>query len=196
MSTALSWSILGVWLISIVGATATIPNVVRDFRDEGIYRESENFMVEGDTIIIDLNREYRYDRFDRRRTTNDFNLISLDLEQSFTDEFKLDKRIISRGRDPRDAEHNAEMIEYALDIDESTINFDSHYTFKSGGKFRAQELDLTLYIPENVPFQIKRGMSDIMRYFHRGYDWWEIYRNTWMYTDDGLVCLSCENDER
>jgi phage shock protein PspC (stress-responsive transcriptional regulator) len=199
MSSALGWSILGFWLISILGATATLPNIVRDFRDEGIYRSSEEFTMNeasmGDTVIIDINRDYRYERFERRGS-NDFDLIELDLRGSAGDQFKLEKRIISRGRNQRDAEYNAEMIEYDMDVDSNKINFDTHYNFKQGGKFRAQELDLVLYIPENVPFQVKRGMSDIMRHFIRGYDWWEIYRNTWMFTDDGLTCLSCESDER
>jgi phage shock protein PspC (stress-responsive transcriptional regulator) len=199
MSSALGWSVLGVWLISILGATATLPNIIRDFRDEGIYRASEEFSmnesVMGDTIILDLKREYRNDRFDRSGS-NDFDLIELDLRGNAGDQFKIDRRVISRGRDQRDAEFNAEMIEYDIDIDANKINFDTHYSFKQGGKFRAQELDLVLYIPENVPFQVKRGMSDIMRHFVRGYDWWEIYRNTWMFTDDGLTCLSCESNER
>ncbi len=198
MSTALGWSMLGVWLISILGAAATLPNIVRDFRDEGIYRTSEEFSMNGtaigDTIILDINRDYRYDRFESRGS-NDFDLIELDLRGSAVDQFKLDRRVISRGRSQRDAEFNAEMIEYEIDIDANKINFDTHYTFKQGGKFRAQELDLVLYIPENVPFQVKRGMSDIMRHFIRGYDWWEIYRNTWMFTDEGLTCLSCEDED-
>ena len=195
MSSAVGWSILGIWLISIVGATATLPNIVKDFRDEGVYRSSETFSIQGDTIVLDVNRDYRYERFGSRGS-NDFDLIVLDIKGTSSDEFKLDKRIFSRGRSQRDAEYNAEMIEYNLDIENAEINFNSHYSFKQGGKFRAQELDLVLYIPENVPFQVKRGMSDIMRHFIRGYDWWEIYRNTWMFTDDGLTCLSCETDER
>lgn len=199
MSSALGWSILGVWLISILGAASTLPNIVRDFRDEGIYRTSEEFTmneaVDGDTIILDINRDYRNDRFERERSY-DFDLIELDLRGSTDKEFKLDKRVISRGRNQMDAELNAEMISYDIDIDANKINFDSHYSFKQDGKFRAQELDLVLYIPENVPFQVKRGMSDIMSHFIRGYDWWEIYRNTWMFTDEGLTCLSCERDER
>jgi len=195
MSSAVGWSILGIWLISIVGATATLPGIVSDFRDEGVYRSSESFTVPADTVFLKINRDYRYKRLERRGSNN-FDLIVLDIKGTTSNEFKLDKRIFSRGRTQGDAEYNAEMIKYDLDIEGSNISFDTHYSFKKGGKFRAQELDLVLYIPENVPFQVNRGMSDIMRSFIRGYDWWEIYRGTWMFTDNGLICLSCENEER
>ncbi len=198
MSSSVGWSILGIWLIAIVGTTATLPNVVRDFRDEGVYRDSEILAVTGDTIVLNINTDYRSnrnDRFYRDFSTNDFDLIDLDIRMSSNDEFKLDKRIYSRGRTVRDAELNAQMINYDLNIREGSIEFDTHYTFDRNGKFRAQELDMTLYIPKNQPFQIKRGMRDIMRYFSRRYDWWEIYRNTWVFTDNGLECLSCEDDE-
>ncbi len=197
MSPSVGWSILGIWLIAILGGTATLPNVIRDFREEGIYRDTDILSVTADTVTLDINRRYRSDRnrdrFDRSYSSSDFDLIDLDLRVSTDGQFKLDKRIYARGRTIRDAEENAQMIDYDLDIEDGTIEFDSRYTFRSGGKFRAQEIDMILYIPEDVPFKIENGMSDIMRYFSSRYDWWEIYRNTWMFSDGSLICLTCDD---
>ena len=189
MSTSVGWSIFGIWLFTIVGTAMTIPNTIRDFREEGIYRESESFEVSGDVIWLKMDRD-RYDDFDAE-------FIDLDIRATDGQSFKLDKRFIARGRTVSAAEENAQMITYSFNVEDSILNFGSSIRFKEQAKFRAQELDLTLYIPKNRPFKVGRGMDDLFHYFpsRYRYSWWEVYRNTWMYTGQGLVCVTCDDDK-
>ena len=190
MSTSVGWSIFGVWLFTIVGTAMTVPNTIRDFREEGIYRESESFEVDGDVVLLKIDRN-RYDDFDAE-------FIDLDIRATDGQSFKLDKRFIARGRTISIAEENAQMIAYDFTVEDSVLNFDRNIRFREQAKFRAQELDLTLYIPKNRPFKVGRGMDDLFHYFpsRYRYSWWEVYRNTWMYTDQGLVCVTCDDNGR
>lgn len=202
MSSSVGWSIFGIWLIAFVGAGITLPNVIRDFREEGRYTQTDNFQVNADTVLLKLNDNYvRRSRFDRGRDYDDrflFNSEFTDLDIRSTDdtEFRLEKRFISRGRTIRDAEANAQEVDYRYEIDQNSITFDAEIGFERGAKFRAQEVDLTLYIPKNRPFKLDRGMRRILHYFPRGYSWWEVYRNTWIYDDRGLRCIDCGESSR
>ncbi len=201
MSSSVGWSILGIWMIAVVGSFALVPNVIRDFRDEGYYEESEVLSIQADTLLLDINiitnRGY-----DSRRYRGDYQYESiseftdLDLIASRDGEFSIKKRFHARGRNPRDAEMNAQDVTYDYSVSESTITFDSELTYKERAEFRFQEADITLYIPKNVPFKVERDMSLILHHFSYRYSWFEIYRNTWMFDDTGrLECLSCEKDE-
>lgn len=209
MSTAIGWSILGIWFIAILGTFATLPNIARDFRDEGIHRTSENFNIEADTITLKINEisyggftsqhfrwrnrdDDNYYYYNDNHYTSDF--TDLDIRMSTDDQFKVEKRFRARGRDIDDAERNAQQIDYQYNIEDGKIIFDSELRLPSDAQFRVQELNITFYIPEGKPFKIERGMRNLMDYFNYGYSWWDVYRNTWAYQNGDLVCLTCENE--
>ncbi len=202
MSSSVGWSILGIWMIAVIGTFATVPNVIRDFRDEGYYEETEALNIKADTLTIDINMvtnrgfESRRNRYDYRNDW-DSEFTDLDLIASRDGNFSISKRFRARGRNPREAELNAQDVIYEYEVDGSSIKFDSELTFKPRAKFRFQELDINFYIPKNTPFKIERDMSLILHRFSYRYTWYEIYRNTWMFDDDGsLVCLSCDQNSR
>ena len=201
MSGSVGWSILGIWMIAVVGTFATLPNVVRDFRDEGYYEESQLVQIEADTLIIGVDR-ITSRRFESRRFRGEFDyewdseFTDLDLRPSRDGQYKIDKRFRARGRTESDAERNAQDVTYGYRIDGATITFDAEITFLPSAEFRLQEVDVDFFIPKNQPFKIERETSRILRYFSYRHSWWEIYRNTWMFDDDGaLICLTCEQEE-
>ncbi|MCE7994365.1 MAG: PspC domain-containing protein [Roseivirga sp.] len=187
MSSSVGWSVLGVWLIAILVMAATVPNVVRDFRDEGSITYSETIDATGNTLILDIDPVYDY------RRNNDLFIIDLDIRASKDSTLTLDSRVRSRGRNVYDAEENAKMIEYDYSVRDSVITFEDFYHFERDGKYRAQELEMTLYIPEGQPFRVKRGMDELLGYFNRGYRWSEIYRNTWVFQNGSLECMTCSS---
>mgnify|MGYP003631007324 CR=1 FL=1 len=206
MSPAVGWSILGIWFIAILGTFATIPNVVRDFRDEGIYRVADDFEIAADTVTLSMN-EVRYGHFTRRgyRWDNDSyysyndtytsDFTDLDIRMSDSDQFRVEKRFRARGRNLDDAEKRAQELSYEYKVDGNTITFDSEMKFPEKVEFRAQEADITFFIPEGRPFKISEGMRSILQYFRYGYSWRQAYNNTWVFQDGDLVCLTCESEE-
>ncbi|RKQ49993.1 phage shock protein C (PspC) family protein [Roseivirga pacifica] len=205
MSTAFGWSLLGFWFISILGSFAVVPNVVRGFRDEGVFRESESLTISADTLHIGVNNT-KYVEYDDRRDRviyrDDHNswyseFTDLDLRPSEDGQYSIEKRFWSRGRNVRDAERNAEDVDYSYQLNGNTINFDSEITFPRGTKFYFQEVDVDFYIPINQPFTIDRDARWIMSNFNRRLSWYQISRNVWMFNEDKeLICISCENEEK
>ena len=203
MSTAFGWSLLGIWLISILGTFAIVPNVINGFRDEGVYRESEQVAISADTLHISI-QDPQYETYDDRRNRVVYHegntwyseFTDLDLRVSEDDEFRIDKRFTARGRNIRDAERNAEEVDYNYTLDGNTILFDSEIHFPRGTKFYFQEVDVDFFIPVNQPFTVDRDARWLLNYFTRRHSWWEISRNVWMFNEDKeLVCISCEEEE-
>jgi phage shock protein PspC (stress-responsive transcriptional regulator) len=204
MSSAVGWSILGFWFIALLGAAATLPNFIRDFRAEGVYRVTENISINADTLSIGIN-QINYGVFSNNsrwiQVNRDFDngyssdFTDLDIMLSEDDQFRVEKRFRSRGRDFEDAERNAQNLEYNYKVEGNEIKFDSELTFPSGAQFRAQEVDVTFFIPEGQPFKVERGMGNLLNYFNYTYSWWEIYNNTWMYVDGSLKCITCEESD-
>lgn len=185
MSSSVGWSILGFWLIAMLITAATVPNVIRDFREESSIAYSETVNARGNTLVLDINPLYDY------RRNNDLFIIDLDIRVSKDSSITLDSRVRSRGRNTNDAEDNARMIKYDYSVKDSVITFEDFYHFERGGKFRGQELEMTLYIPEGQPFKVERGMDELLGYFNRGYRWNEVYRNTWVFQNGDIECVTC-----
>ena len=201
MSSSVGWSILGIWMISVLGSFATVPNVVRDFRDEGYYDVTEVIDIQADTVVLSL-KDYEYQsrgnrRFrDSREINFDSEFTDLDIRVSKDNSWSLEKRATARGRNPEDADKNAEEIIYSYSINGNEIVFDRELKLNEDAKFRFQDLNMTLYIPADQPFKISRDMNRLLRYFSYRYTWWEVYRNTWAFDEDGsLQCLTCEEEE-
>lgn len=205
MSGSVGWSIFGIWMIAVIGTFAILPNVIRDFSEEGYYEETELVSIQADTLMIDINAISSFENDSRRRRSryssdrpNDWNseFTDIDIEPSRDSTFSLKKRFRARGRNPQDADLNAQDVTYGYTVDGSTILFDSQMAFKPRAEFRFQELDASFFIPKNTPFQISRDMRSIMNRFSYKYTWRDTYSNTWMFNDSGsLVCLTCEEDQ-
>ncbi|MFT7148627.1 MAG: phage shock protein PspC (stress-responsive transcriptional regulator) [Nonlabens sp.] len=200
MSSSVGWSILGVWMIAVVGSFALVPNVIRDFRDEGYYEETEDLTIQADTLLLDINTITKRG-FESRRYRNGYQYESiseftdLDLVASRDGEFSIKKRVHARGRNTQDAEENAQDVSYNYIVEGDKITFDSELTFNPEAEFRFQEADITFYIPKNVPFKVGRDLNLVLHHFSYKYTWYEIYRNTWAFNESGrLECLTCDED--
>lgn len=182
----LGWSIFGVWVICLISLSIAVPSVVGEFRNEGSFRESRTFdLNRAEPILLTLD----YVDF------SGIDATSLKLRGHEDSVVRLDLRYEAHGRSRQEAEKNAQMITYEVRQKDNELIFDSDYSFKTRSKFRAQELDMTLYIPYNQKFVMDDDMVDIIeRTFNRnGYRNWQITTsNEWIFTeDDGLDCLTC-----
>ncbi len=180
------WSLFGIWVLSLFAIGTTVPMIVKNYRVGGEYREVETFNLNGKTGVLDLN-EVGFDEYD---------VTYLKIRGHSEAGYKLVKSFEARGRSRQDAIQNAKMVEYSVVQDDSTIIFDSNFTFKDGSEFRAQELYMTLYIPYDTPFKMTYRLRHVLSntLYHNGYNTNDLGNNTWMISDDeGLLCLTCDD---
>ena len=185
---AVGWSALGVWIIALVGLSITLVPVMTDFREDGRYSTTELLMIEKGTPVFTLATLPRSGR----------SLVQLTLLGHEDSTYQLKKTIEARGRNRERAIDNAKTITYALLWRDSTIIFPATYTFNEGGKFRVQEVDLTLYVPYGQPFMLDRKLASIMRksvLYQSDLSVSDLSDNTFTFTRNGLECITCDQRE-
>ena len=185
LNASVGWSLLAVWFISIISLSFTIPSIIFNFRENGVYKETESYDLAGKTAILTLN-EIGYENYE---------VTSLQLRGYEGDQYKLVKEFESKGRTRREAIENAKMVDYNMVFEDSVFTFDSNITFQRDAKFRGQDLDMIMYIPYDRPFKMNYDLREIIRntIYRSGYDVSDMdIANTWIFTPAGLECVTCE----
>jgi len=110
-------------------------------------------------------------------------------------DIKLIQRFEAQGNTRKVAAGNAQMVNYNVEQQDSVLVFDSNMTFKPEAKFRAQRLNMELYIPYNILFVVEEDMWHIIDNNYRDYDGYtdSFLNKTWRMTPNGFECTNCEH---
>ncbi len=178
------WSMFAIWMLSVLGLGLTLPNVVREYKTEGTYRIVENYNLHGKKAVLQLNEV----------GMDDYQMTKLRLYGHDGDQYKLVSKFNSRGRTRQEAIVNAKMVNYQVELEDSIFTFDSNITFKDNAQFRGQALSMELYIPYNQEFFMNEDLKYIIRntIYRSGFSVSQMDGNTWVFTESGLRCLTCE----
>jgi hypothetical protein len=124
---------------------------------------------------------------------DDYRVTDLTLRGYDGKQIKLVERFISQGSSHKNAIENAKMVTYEVQQTDSVITFDSNITFNKDAKFRAQRLEMDLYIPYNTQFVIS---EELWRLIDNNYHDYAGYRDsnfdkTWKMGEHGFECIDC-----
>ncbi len=187
LNARVGWSLFAVWIISLVIMAFTIPPMVGNYARDGVYEEVDTFDMPYETVLIDL----------KYIGLEDYEVTRLRLRGHEDSVFRLEKRFEAVGKTRLDAIENAKMVNYNYVLEDSMIVFNSNIEFKEGARFRGQSLDMTLYIPHHRKFRMDYDLRHIIRntIYYYGFREYQMENNTWMFTQDGLECLTCEEED-
>jgi phage shock protein PspC (stress-responsive transcriptional regulator) len=183
------WSMFVLFFISIGVMSFTIPQIVYSFKEEGEYRIEKTFTVNGKIPVLKVNEV----------GLDDYDVTSITIKGYEGNDLKLVQRFEAQGNTRKAAGENAQMIDYIVTQNDSVITFDSNISFKKGSKFRAQRLDMDLFIPYNTLFVVEEGIWRMIDNNYREYDGYRDsnFNKTWKMTRDGFECVNCtEPSER
>ncbi len=184
----MAWAIFGIWIISLIGISFTLPRVVKSWTRDGEHREEQTFDLKDKVVVLKLT-ETGYD---------DYEGASLKLRGHADSTYRLVMRYEARGASRQEAAINAQMVTYNVVQQDSLLFFDSNIAFKEDAVFRAQQLDLTLYIPYGAEFMMDENLQYIIRntIYRSGYRVSQMDGNRWTIDPNGIKCLTCdEGDE-
>jgi phage shock protein PspC (stress-responsive transcriptional regulator) len=180
-------TLFGVWLIGLVGAAATLPDFVRSWQVEADHRTETLLAASaqpGQLLALDLSED----------TGQDGDRVELTVRGYDGPAVKLVKTTSAHGRDRRDAEANAAMLDYHYHQTANVLAFDRVATYKPNSIFRNQQVGLELLVPYGQEFIMKPRLARILRHtlYPFGYDEDHLSDTTrWVYNENGLRCLSC-----
>ena len=176
------WAMFVLFFVSAGIVGFTIPRIIYNFKEQGEYKTEKIFTFKG-TPVFKINEV----------GLDDYKVADINIRGYDGKELKLVQRFEAQGRTRKEAGENAQMIEYNVAQTDSVLTFDSNITFKKDAMWRAQRLDMDLYIPVNAPFVMDEGMWRLIdnrwdgRYYPDRDD-----SQTWKVTDNGLLeCVTC-----
>ena len=179
---AVGWSMFAIFVLSIATLAFTVPKIIIDFRERGRYTEE---------IVLDTNNKMPVLKINENGD-GDYSSVRLRLIGHDDNQLLLKQEFQAQGKTRRDAIENARMIKYEFNQQDSVLVFNTNFSFKEEAHFRGQSLNLVLYVPYHTPFFIDKdawnNISNYVTYNKRS-------NNTWMLTEDGLVCVTCPEEK-
>ncbi|MBX2947330.1 MAG: PspC domain-containing protein [Cyclobacteriaceae bacterium] len=181
---AVGWSMFIMFFLSIIVLSFSVPKIAIAFREDGETKVEQTYDLGGKTAVLNM----------RETGLDDYKVTSLTLKGYEGTSLKLVQLFEARGSSRLKAIENAQMVEYMVAQQDSILTFDSNIRFKDDAIFRAQRLNLTLYIPYDYPFVLD---GDIWRLVNQYIDRDSRNGNTWVIGKDGyLTCTTCPEQQR
>lgn len=196
-------SMVGIWLLSLVVSIYYAVDTLQNFKEEGTIQETKvlsqvntnRFYLitdPDDAVFIDTIEKSNSNArvIIKSRDTNDgFDNIDIRVVKSEDSEIKLVTNYISRGKSEKQAIELAENIKYAFQQRDSVLVFPRKFSVKSNSFWRAQEVDMTLYVPEGkeliIHDDVDRHIDNIYSHECKRDDKSRTY---WFMGKDGLEC--------
>ena len=205
-----NFTLLGLWLVSIITLLILAAREVTEFaREASVTEKKEINIAANDTLYVKmignemysnyLHRDYdfdiTYDENDQKiiyssnvrlifRSTKD-SLASVSIERN------------ARGNNYSNAKERAGKIEYDYAFNNHELLLDAYFLTKVENKFRDQEVEITLYLPEGSIVNI----DDNTYSFHRNSSQYRDILDNGLeghylkIINDDVICLDCSKDK-
>ncbi len=111
--------------------------------------------------------------------------------KSNSSNFELTIEKKSRGATRLLARRSANNIRYDFKFVDSNLIINPHYIVSNGEKWRAQDVDITIHVPEGKSIYIDKGLQEMLSYEQEYCFCWpdEMVARTWIMRDDRLEPL-------
>ncbi|PHQ29252.1 PspC domain-containing protein [Leeuwenhoekiella nanhaiensis] len=201
-------SLLGIWLVALItiavlGVRQGIATAV-----EGESVTTEVLQIQpSDTLTVKMKTQNKYgaDKYHNRnwkiRTDAEGNKViynrdvELSIQKSDSPEAKLIIKKIAQGSSYDDAQARAENIVYNFETEGNTLLLDNFFVTELKNKFRDQQIDLILAIPEGMTLFTDENVASYHRNWYSDLlDRKSIGHHTIM-QDSKLVCTDCPPEE-
>lgn len=208
------YSLLGIWIISLLVLVFFAVNQANAFGYNGTYKQKiELPFIAKDTFLvsfIDVENQFDEDNFwsdDLRISKNKegelvLNLQDISLELMISEETQPYMQIIkqAKGSSFEDANQRAENIDYKVIIEDNQLKLNQYFQTNKNQKFRKQMVKIKLYIPKNQYFCINQSVNKFEDFDFGIVEYPNTIKNNRLYqvTESTIKCMNCDienNDE-
>lgn len=201
-NTAIVLSMVGVWFVSLIVLLSISAAQVKHFKDRSSVTTSQ--VVDCDscqTLYLNIaeNRYEDYAELDWDVEGFDVYMVDgeevfvgdpeLDVVRSSSEDFVITIKAASRGKSREEAKNNSQQIVYNYNLSDSTVVFDPYFFLGEGGKWRNQEVFITVKVPEGKTIYLGDGMEDIIHDIENTSNTWDndMVGKFWTMQPEGLT---------
>lgn len=187
-----SMSLLGLWLLSIVGLTVAIVRQSREYQYDAEVEQLERYpKLTTPVVMLDarnVNRPWEQ-HVDVRLAAADSGHV-----------IEVLRTLGSKGASEEDARRSAlTSIDYTIrPSGDSSLVFDDHFSFLPGASYRKQELALTIRLPRDRTFRLSRSFAyDLLDEddFVNGHRPNDPEQHRYRLRGNKLECIGCTDEE-
>ena len=205
------FALFGLWILSIISLiTLGIRAGMQQAYNGHIAEKKELYTTPADTLSISMSK---IDNYDNVYNGNHFQIIhdqsgnknlyseAVNFYIKKSDDtlsyIKVDKR--AKGNSYDNARNNAQRIEFNYSSNSKQLKFNDYLLSDVAHKFRDQQVDIDIYIPEGQTIYLDKTAKYHLGYHpdnDMGYHRNELIGHTWKMSRNGeLKCLDCEDEE-
>ncbi len=198
------------WLASLIGlAVIAIHQATEQAFDEEVITEHIIPVKAGETLHLGMRTNTLYDKEVRKHYGFELKFNENDEQVIYSNDIRLIVRSAkdtlgrmliekkAEGNSSLDAKNRAEAINYGFSIENGKLLLDGYLLADTAEKYRDQEVEITLYLPEGVILNANENTYS----FHRNDRYYnDILHNDMegynlLVEDDFLKCLDCLEEE-
>lgn len=206
-STTTKLSLLGVWIIALLGLGFAGINFATQKAYDGVYNQTEDIVLTpADTLKIkmvsdenlsnrkELRRNYGYESvYDKDVQKLYSTRVYVDIKTTDKENAFVKIRKESEGNNRLTANKDAESIEYQFNLNDKNLLLNGYFLSNFKNKFKDQSVDITIYLPVNTIIYLDNStrsflndVDNIQNIHDRN-----MPKNYYKMTENGLECLNC-----
>ncbi len=207
-STTTKLSLLGVWIIALLGLGFAGINFATQRAYDGVYNETKELPITSmDTLKIkmvgaenlsnrtELRREWGFETvYDNEQQKLYSTKLNVDIKPTEKLEAFVKVRKESQGNNRLNANNGAEAIEYQFNLNDKNLLLNGYFLSDFKNKFKDQLVDITVYLPINSVVYLDRStrtflddVDNIQNIYDR-----DMPKHYYKMTENGLECLDCD----
>ncbi|MBK6283281.1 MAG: hypothetical protein IPF54_12085 [Draconibacterium sp.] len=201
-NTAIGLTMVGIWLIALVSLIAVSIGQLGNYKNQSSVTETKTISCDScQTLTLKLGED-KYENYAKM----DFEIddvkvamvdgeevmlgnVSLDVERSANDDFVILIKKSSRGKTREMAKEITENIIYRFDLKDSTVVFDPWFILGEDEKYRGQDVDITVKVPQGKAVFLSNGLERIIDDIENVSNTWDgdMVGKTWIMKPEGLT---------
>jgi phage shock protein PspC (stress-responsive transcriptional regulator) len=204
------YSLLALWIIAIGIVISLGINEASQLAFDGKVVQKETIpLQENDTLFVKFRYNDYYSKDIDNREDFVFTQDSANTEVIYSNNvrfhvLKTDQKLpfiqierLAEGKSMMEAKQRAEKIKYAFKIEGNHIILDNYLLTETGNKYRNQEVEIFLYLPEGVYFKPDMNVANYDRSYESDFDLkFSSENDVYKVVGSELDCLNCiEGDE-
>ena len=202
-------TLLGLWIISILGLGFAGLNFASQKANDGIYNQTENLAISAiDTLQIKMMgadnlsnkkglwKSYHFESvYDNNVKKLYSTNINVDIKSTDNESPFIKIRKSSEGDSRLSANKSAEAIEYQFNLTDNKLALNGYFLADIKNKFKDLAIDITIYLPLNYTIYLDESTKTFLNDVDNVQDIYDrnMTRNYYTMTSKGLNCLDCDN---
>ena len=207
-STTTKLSLLGVWIIAILGLSFAGINFATQTAYDGVHNQTENLPIAAlDTLTINMiGNDSLSNEKELRRDHNYETVFDNDVEKLYSTRVNVDIKSTdnatafvkirkeSDGKNRLTANKDAESIEYKFSLSEKNLVLNGYFLSNLKNKFKDQLIDVTIYLPVNSVVYLDASTQTYLNDVDNVQNIFDgdMPKHYYKMTENGLECLDCD----